>query len=652
MHKPMPARRIVLSYATIIAALLGLLVTSLSRGVAAEDPGVIWTDLVNVTVSGSVLQKTSGGDGWDDAGAISEQQLSAGDGYVEFTVGETNTFWIGGLSHGNDGTGYADIDFAFRFNGAGWADVLENGVYQSGGDTAFVAGDVFRVAIAGGRVQYSRNGRLLRESAGVPQYPVLLDVSLGSLGTTVHNAVLVVSPPPPPGGGFTEISGSPALRARFTRSQIESFLPPAGATGAFRFPAPYNTDAIRLTNATDCAEGQDCLWYAGYSYWRNINNHVGSADMFIFLGTERTQGGAGPVLIRYNKVTEQVQNLGPLFDASSPYSFSTGEGWYFSGTQPTRLYAWLVGSPHLRRYDVVLRQFEPVPALDLTQCGRPRICPAAAAYITQPHSSDDDLVHSATVQDAEWRRIGCVVYQTAARRFRYYGTPAGYALDECHVDKSGTWLMLLETRADGSRRNRVVEFRNGKITSIEGVEGGLGHLDMGFGYAVGADTFSPLPNATILLKFPVTSTTRPVGPVLHFNKRWDLAAANHIAHGNARAGATPESQYACGSHASRVADMADEIICFPLDASHNADGSLDVLVVGQVMTDLDAPGGRDIDGDDYEQIPKGNLDVTGRYFLWTTNLGGDRLDAFLVKIPAERLGGMIAPSARLKAKRR
>src|SRR5215813_7859078 len=80
--------------------------------------------------------------------------------------------------------------------------------------------------------------------------------------------------------------------------------------------------------------------------------------------------------------------------------------------------------------------------------------------------------------------------------------------------------------------------------------------------------------------------------------------------------------------------MADEIVCFPLDANRNADGSLDVLVVGQVMTDLDAPGGG---GGDYEKMPKGNLDVTGRYFIWTTNLGGDRLDAFIVKIPAERL---------------
>jgi hypothetical protein len=42
---------------------------------------------------------------------------------------------------------------------------------------------------------------------------------------------------------------------------------------------------------------------------------------------------------------------------------------------------------------------------------------------------------------------------------------------------------------------------------------------MGYGYAVGADTYNPLPNATILLKFPLTRTERPIGPVVHFNKR-------------------------------------------------------------------------------------------------------------------------------------
>ena len=623
---------------TLAVVVLFVVVFLHYSGTDAEEQSVVWTNVVNATVVGDVLEKTSGWDRFDDAGATSQQELSAGDGYVEFAVGETSTFWLAGLSHGNQDTSYEDIDFAFRLNGGGWADVVENGVYRSGGDTSYAAGDVFRVAVVGGRVQYFRNGRFLVESAQSPRYPLILDVALGSLGATVHDATLGVSPPPPPGGGFIETAGSPVLRPRFTRAQIEAFLPAGGAKGAFTFPAPYDTDAIRLTNASDCAEEQDCLWYAGYSYWRNINNHVGSSDMYVLLGTAREHGGVGPMLVRYNKLTDAVDSLGSLFDASSPYSFSTGEGWYFSATSPTRLYTYLVGSPHLRRYDVLLRQFEATPALDLTECPRPSVCPRSAAFIIQPHSSDDDLVHSATVQDADWQRIGCVVYHGAVGRFRYFGTPRGYILDECHVDKSGRWLLLLESRADGSRRNRVVNLRRGRIITIEDFNGALGHLDMGFGYAVGADTFNPLPNATILLKFPIATATRPIGPVVHFNKRWDIAAANHVAHGNARAGIAPESQYACGSNASRVPDMADEIVCFPLDSAHNANGSLDVLVVAQVMTDLDAAGGRDVDGTDYEQLPKGNLDVSGRYFLWTTNLGGDRLDAFLVKIPAERFG--------------
>ena len=38
-----------------------------------------------------------------------------------------------------------------------------------------------------------------------------------------------------------------------------------------------------------------------------------------------------------------------------------------------------------------------------------------------------------------------------------------------------------------------------------------------------------------------------------------------------------------------------------------------------------------------DKAPKGNLDVTGRYFIWTTNLGGNRLDAIVVKVPGHLL---------------
>jgi hypothetical protein len=63
------------------------------------------------------------------------------------------------------------------------------------------------------------------------------------------------------------------------------------------------------------------------------------------------------------------------------------------------------------------------------------------------------------------------------------------------------------------------------------------------------------------------------------------------------------------------------------------DGSNMDLIVAPVMTNLETPGGRT----DYGKRPKGNLDITGQYFLWTTNMSGNRLDAFLVKIPSQLL---------------
>ena len=31
--------------------------------------------------------------------------------------------------------------------------------------------------------------------------------------------------------------------------------------------------------------------------------------------------------------------------------------------------------------------------------------------------------------------------------------------------------------------------------------------------------------------------------------------------------------------------------------------------------------------------PKGNVDITGQCFLWTSNIGTGRLEAFIVKVP-------------------
>lgn len=420
-------------------------------------------------------------------------------------------------------------------------------------------------------------------------------------------------------GGWVERSGS-AIRPRYSTSQLQSFIPPA--RGPFTFPAPYNTRGVRITDASDCG-GTDCVAYVGYSYWRNTNAHQGSDEMLIFLGLGSS---GGPTLFRYNKTTDAITRVGPVFPAGSRFNSHSGNTWYFSASLPTKLY--LPDGPRMLRYDVIAKTFETV--YDITaQFGSNR-------NIYQMHSSNDDRVHSATLQVTNTGEyLGCLVYSQITGQFRFYPKVGVY--DECNLDKSGRWIISLEDVGIGSGdlANRIFDNQTGRETRINGPSGTLGHLDTGYGYAVGADNYNPLPNATIMSDFEPTIVQ---GPVIHSNISWDIAMLNHVSHTNAKPNVPAAQQYACGSTAISNNAVQSEITCVRID------GSRDALVVAPVMTDLAAPGGG---GGTYEKSPKGNLDITGKYFIWTTNLGGNRLDAFIVKVPAQLLvpQGDVTPPA-------
>ena len=422
-----------------------------------------------------------------------------------------------------------------------------------------------------------------------------------------------------PSGGFIEKDDA-VPRTRLSNSQVQSFVP--ADRKKFTFPSPYNTEAFRLTTANDCG-GRDCVVYLGYSYWRNMNNHVASNQILIFLTLMKSWGGVGPTLFSFDKTTEQLTKVGPLFDPSSRFSDKTGEGWYFSGTQPTKLY--MHDGPKLLRYDVITKVFEDV--FDVTaQFGTNR-------NIWQVHSSDDDRVHSATLQvTSTGEYLGCVVYLESTRQFRYY--PKIGVFDECNLDKSGRWTVSLEDIGiSQDLANRVFDNSTGQETRLSGPYNTLGHLDLGYGYMVGADNYNSSPNASILWNLEPAAS---VGPMIHYNYDWYLNHVNHPSHTNAKAGVPASDQFACGSNADRNTYATNDVVCFRFDGSRTR------LVVAPVMTDLNATGGYD----DYGKTPKGNLDITGRYFIWTTNLGSNRLDAFIVKVPSEVLYGQapVAPS--------
>lgn len=426
--------------------------------------------------------------------------------------------------------------------------------------------------------------------------------------TCVLSSLLQAAPFP---GGFIEDPASALPRPLPSSSTFLNLVPPRGK---FSFPAPYNTEAVRLTNADDC-KGADCVNFIGYSYWNNINNHVGQDSMLIFLGLDRNKGGVGPSLLQYNKLTDVVENLGPLFPDSSPLSWATGEGWYFSASMPTALY--IPNQTKLLRFDVITEATTTV--FDITA----RF--GSGYYLWQAHSSADDRVHSATLrQQGTWAMLGCVAYKEDSKQLLYF--PRIGDFDECQVDKSGDWLVIKEN-VDGKdgEDNRVINLVTGQERVLLDRAGAGGHSDLGHGYMIAADNFASAANTWKVWDF---AAAVPQGVVAYSNKDWNVVAPNHVSHSNATAGPA-SAQYACGSSANRSSSAAaNEIVCFGLAGNGKA------LVVAPVMTSLDASGG----GDDYSSSPKGNLDVTGKYFIWSSNLGSNRVDVFLVKVPSHLLG--------------
>ena len=417
-------------------------------------------------------------------------------------------------------------------------------------------------------------------------------------------------------GGFVISAGDSAVRPPVTAAQAQAFLP---QRGIFTFPAPYGTLGIRVTNASDCGGG-DCVDY-GYSYWNKINNHAGSDTMLIVVGLNRSRGGSGPTLFTYNKTTGETRNAGPLFDANSSFAYSTAEQWYFSKTRPSILYVGSTG-PQLQRYDVLSKTFETV--FDVTSLL------GGGKYLWQMHSSGDDRVHSATVKDANtYQDLGCIVYREDTRQHRFY-TPRG-DYDECQIDKSGRWLVIKENVDNQyNEDNRVIDIETGAEQVLYDQNGAAGHSDMGYGYIVGEDDkWGGNPYAVRVWQF--SSNMNPAsGLVVYAMPSWDGPGLGHLAHSNSKPGVPLSEQMACSSNAgSWSLSRTNEIVCYRLD------GSMQVLVVAPNMTDLNASGGG---SDAYSKRPKGNIDPTGEYFLWTSNMGGNRADVFIARIPAHLLG--------------
>ncbi len=120
---------------------------------------------------------------------MSTRSIGSGDGYVEITPDNAGTYRMFGLSHGDSGPLFTDIDFAISL-GEGLLGVYEGGNYRGAVGT-YAAGDRLRVAVEGGVVNYYKNeSELLYSSTAAPAYPLLLDTSISTGWGNVTNAYI------------------------------------------------------------------------------------------------------------------------------------------------------------------------------------------------------------------------------------------------------------------------------------------------------------------------------------------------------------------------------------------------------------------------------------------------------------------------------
>lgn len=108
--------------------------------------------------------------------------------------------------------------------------VVESGRYV-GGDTQYRSGDVFRIEVRDQRVQYLRNGELIYASQKAVVYPLVLDVSLGSMDSTIRNARIATRETAAVAsdwGGFRQQTG---WRAEFSAGAAPAEAEAVGTSG-------------------------------------------------------------------------------------------------------------------------------------------------------------------------------------------------------------------------------------------------------------------------------------------------------------------------------------------------------------------------------------------------------------------------------------
>jgi hypothetical protein len=169
-----------------------------------QKNAVVWHQLVAATVDAQNQSITSTSNGWR-SGGLSKNKLSSGEsGAVSYSVEETSTYKMLGLSSENSAGSYSSIAYSI-YTGAGRAYIYEKGVYK-GSYGRYLASDQFTVERLGTNIHYKKNGLTFHTTINIDlNQELFVDVSIYTVG-----------------GSYSKVTTTFGLPLKITVQQVSS----------------------------------------------------------------------------------------------------------------------------------------------------------------------------------------------------------------------------------------------------------------------------------------------------------------------------------------------------------------------------------------------------------------------------------------------
>ena len=155
---------------------------------------VSWTDLVNASVSGNDLVKSTSVSSWWNAGAASTEIIPSGtNGYVQTVADDVNSYKMIGLSEQNSSHTWNSIQYNFYLK-KGSIQIYQSGSFKCNCGT-YQVGDRIKVEKAGGQILYKKNGATIYSSTVNAAKDMLVDVAIYTPGARFKEVVIKTEDP-------------------------------------------------------------------------------------------------------------------------------------------------------------------------------------------------------------------------------------------------------------------------------------------------------------------------------------------------------------------------------------------------------------------------------------------------------------------------